>query len=350
MTDSNVKSGFVAHLRSRGMSEEYINGFSYHVDAFFKSQPSVEPRHVTASDLENHLAEETRRGASERDLRNRSIALEALLEYVAATRVPPQPAVAEPAAPAAHDQPASADPRAPLRPAGNAKVAAASEHPTPLGELLRRPLSKEGALASAGLAIPILGGYVPLIGWWLALLYYPGTVGYYFLTMDHMGRGLPGMARFESIAAEDIRPLMVRGVACLLPMMLPFAAVALWGPAEDSSLYPMAMFGSVAVGALLGPAVILSVYLTSSAFSAFHPGAWWRIISEFGWRYAPTAAVFALLSATVVVTTYLTDPWLPGGPLGQALRAFVLNFVWLSQACVLGDFVRRNSHRLGGAV
>lgn len=355
MTGSNVRSGFIAHLRSQGMSEQYIDGFSYHFDAFCRSHPAIEPSRFTASHLKSHLAEEARRGASERDVRNRSIAIQAVLDYVATTRGAAQADSARPSsvAPSASSPPAARrvpKEQAEVRPAAKASVASSDESPTSLGALLRRPWSRDGAIASAGLVVPILGGYVPFIGWWLAFLYYPGLVAYYFLTMDHMGRGLPGMARFESIAAEDIRPMLVRGVACLLPMMLPFAVLSFLGPTEDSGIYPMVMFGSVAVGALLGPAVILSVYLTSSAFSAFHPGAWWRIISEFEGRYAATAVVFALLAASIVVVTFVTDPWLPGGPLGQAARAFVLNFVWLSQACVLGDFVRRNRHRLGGAL
>lgn len=359
MTDSNVRSGLIAHLRSQGMIEAHLSGFSHHVSAFCESHPSLDPTRFTAVHLKHHLTDEASRGASERDLRNRKIAIEALLDYVAGTQAAPQPVVTEPAprpapvvpavAPAPSSVHASAKPRAPVMPAEKAKVAVPDEHPEPLGELLLRPWSMGGVLASAGLIIPILFGYVPLIGGWLALLYYPGLVGYYFLTMDHMGRGLPGMARFESLEAEAVRPLLFRGIACVVVMMLPYAVVAFLGPAEDSGVYPVMMFGSLAVGALLGPAVILSVYITSSSFSAFHPGAWWRIITELREGYARTAVVFALLFALVAVVVFVTDPVLPGGPFGQAVRAFVLNFVWLAQACVLGDLVRRNSHRLGGA-
>ncbi|MBV1856998.1 MAG: hypothetical protein KUG77_01210 [Nannocystaceae bacterium] len=349
MTDSNVRSGFIAELRSQGMSEEHLSGFSHHVSAFCVSHPFLEPKGFTALHLKNHLAEEASRGTSEQDLRNRAVAIEALIDYVAATGAAPPPVA--PVVPAAVPTPghrrASGEPRVPVMPAHSTNVALPDERPTPLSELLLRPWSVAGVLASAGLVIPILCGFVPLIGWWLTWLYYPGLVGYYFLNIDHTGRGLPGMPRFESIDAQAIGPLFGRGIACVLAMMLPFVVVSIWGPAESSDLDPIMRFGSLAVGALLGPAVILSVYLTGSAFSAFHPGAWWRIIIEFRGDYARTAIVFALLSAAVAVVMSVTDAVLPEGLLGQALRAFLVNFFWLSQACVLGDFVRKNSHRLG---
>lgn len=233
-------------------------------------------------------------------------------------------------------------------PAHDANRMGPNEDPPPVGEVLLRPWSVGGVVASAGLVIPILCGYVPFVGWWISFLYVPGLVGYYLLTIDHVGRGLPDMPRFEPIAAEAVVPLLGRGFACVLAMMLPFAAVSLWGPTEDSSLYPVTMFGSLAVGALLGPTVILSVYITNSAFSAFHPGAWWRIVSELREGYARAAVLFVALSAVVAAIVLVTNSLLPGGPLSLALRAFVLNLFLLSQACVLGDFVRRHSHRLGG--
>ncbi len=337
-TEGHVASGFLAHLRSQGMSEEHLSGFSHHVTAFCTSHPSLHPTRFTAVHLKRHLADEASRGASARDLRNRTIAIEALLDYLAATSVSPQPVVTQPAtAPAPGSVRASAQPCGP------------SKRPSHPGEVLLRPWSVGGVLASAGLIIPILCGYVPFIGWWISFLYYPALVGYYLATVDHVGRGRPGMARFESIAAEEIAPSLGRGIACVLAMMLPFAIVAFWGPTEGSSLYPIMTLGSLTLGALLGPAVILSVYITNSAFSAFHPGAWWRIISELSDGYAWTAVVFAALCALVATIVFVTNPWLPRGPLAHALRAFVLNFFWLSQACALGGFVRRHSHRLGAA-
>ena len=298
----------------------------------------MHPTRFTAAHLEKHLSDEASHGASAGDLRNRTIAIEALLGYLAATRV----------APAVHGR-AAAGPCGPSMRSHDVDAAAPGEHAETLSEVLLRPWSVGGVSASAGLVIPILCGYVPLIGWWIAFLYYPGLVAYYFLTIDHVARGLPGIPRFESIAAEEITPALGRGIACVLAMMIPFGVVALWGPAEGSSLYPMMTYGSLAVGALLGPAIILSVYITNSALSAFHPGAWWRIISELSDGYMRTAVVFSGLCALVSAIVFVTNPWLPGGPLVHAVRTFILDFFWLSQACVLGDFVRRHSHRLGGA-
>lgn len=96
--------------------------------------------------------------------------------------------------------------------------------------MFRRPWSPTGAAVSAGISIPILFG--ALLGRLslLALIYYPGLVAYYFLTLDHVGRGRGGPPTTNLLEADTLFPNAWKGLACALAMSSPLIGAFIIAP------------------------------------------------------------------------------------------------------------------------
>jgi hypothetical protein len=215
-------------------------------------------------------------------------------------------------------------------------------------DLLRRPFDSDGLISVLVLAAPLVLTAIPVLGvpTFAALLHGGALASYYFQTIDHIGRGLPGLPFSAApVSRWEIAGALVRGLACL-------AVVA--GPASVASVYLPEATVFIGVLLLLGlalaPAAILAVAVTGRARAALWPLTWARLIARAPAAYGRLVLLFAASSAVWLLGLGLGVATAGHIPLFGMLAAGALNaLLAVIQAVLVGGFLRRNALELGYA-
>jgi hypothetical protein len=219
-------------------------------------------------------------------------------------------------------------------------------------DLLTRAFTVEGLVTAVAIGIPgwlrNVGG---LLGLMIDLIYIAGLAGYYFLIVDHIGRGRPGLpGASDSVSTwGSTAQMALRGMACALVGLLPYLATEiapLWYP--NLSFGPFAVAAVLAFGQLYTPAVILAVVMSNSTLMAFYPVAWVQIISRAPIDYLKLVGVYLLalfvwMGASLLADATLARIWFVGG----LLSATVSNLFLFVQAALVGGFLRRHAGEYG---
>ena len=212
-------------------------------------------------------------------------------------------------------------------------------------DLLRRPLSGEGALTAVMLAVPYWFSSAPAgLGLACSFVYFSCLAGFYFQTVDHIGRGKEGLPFSPSeITKSDLLRSLFRGFLC--------AAVALgpalfWFNVARGGL-PVGLLLLV-FGALCAPAAILAIVVTGRSLNALWPGAWVQIAMRSPETYVKLAGVFLLSSVIWVASLALVVFTLGRLPfLGNLITGAVNASFALAQAALVGGYLRRNAESFG---
>jgi hypothetical protein len=215
-------------------------------------------------------------------------------------------------------------------------------------ELLRRPFDREGLLTALVLALPFGLTIVPdrLVALFFSFVYAGCLASFYFQTVDHVGRGQPGLPFSAApVSRADLSKAVERGLACL--------AVAV-GPAWAWSVLvpevPLVSFALLALGCALAPAAIVTVAVTERALLALWPFAWARIIARAPSAYGRLVLLFFGSSAIWIALGAVASLTLGRIPLAGPLLAAAVNAVLATvQAVLVGGFIRRNATDLGVA-
>lgn len=208
---------------------------------------------------------------------------------------------------------------------------------------VRRAISPEGLITATTLAVfyGVLGSLavVPLI--YLATL-----VSYYFVTVHHVGDGKPGLPGPADTVDNwtELRTTALGGILTAGLGFLPLIIALVKAPA---ALEPRLVFALVAVGQLYMPAIILSVAVTNSPWSAIWPLAWIRVVARAPGPYVRFVGLWMLSVAVGLVVLWGTVNALTGSVPGDAASAFIWNLFWFFQASLVGEYVRSNAAAFG---
>jgi hypothetical protein len=227
-----------------------------------------------------------------------------------------------------------------------------------VGDLVRRSLTVDGLITAAALASPILVGSifdaVPGLGSFaslMSLVYYGTLVGYYFQIVAHIGDGHDGLPGPSDLLGDvgSLLAMSLRGWICALVGTAPYLV---WmfvlrdgsGPPD-----PRTMALTLLLGLAYLPAALVAVVLTSSTLGALYPVAWVQIIARAPRSYLKLVGLFALAGVAFVALRLLALAfvWMPF--VGAYLVAAISTLLWMTQAALVGGFLRRHAHDFGYA-
>jgi hypothetical protein len=220
------------------------------------------------------------------------------------------------------------------------------------GATLLRPFSVEALLTALAIAVPswiasFLSGLGALL---FSLVAFACVTAYYFQTIDHIGRGRPGMPEPTGGVDSwgDVISLTWRGCLCIVIGFAPFLYWFFLVARGQAEANPFVGLGMLLVGQAYMPAAILCVVITDSNVGAIWPPAWIQIMAR-----AP-ASYLALVGLYIAS---LAAGWFLRGVLGQAalhvpfvgtlLAVAIGNALTFVQAAVVGGFLRRNAEHFG---
>lgn len=217
---------------------------------------------------------------------------------------------------------------------------------TELADLVRRPTSPDGLLMILALAVPcwIASAPFPGLSHLAAAVFVGCLAAFYFQTVDHVGRGRPGLPFSPSVLSRaDLVNSLFRGLACAVVALGP---LLLWSTfAQGGKLGAALCF---LCGLALTPAAILTIVLTGRGINALSPVAWAMVIARAPSSYAALAGVFVTSSAVWAAAVWLTARTLGRIPfVGSLFIGVAMSFFAIVQAAIIGSYLRRNAEHFG---
>lgn len=213
-------------------------------------------------------------------------------------------------------------------------------------DVLRRPFTEDGGVTVFALAVPagltiIPINFLPAI---FACIYLGCLAGYYFQTVEHIGRGRPGLPfSIETTSRSGVAIALGRGLACLLVGVGP---AALWGAFVPG--LPVVTFLLLVLGAALAPAAIIAVSVSRNGFVALWPFFWARVMARAPAAYGRLVGLFTASTAVWALGIVIAANTLGRIPIAGAFLVGAVNAALaLLQATLVGGFLRRNSAELG---
>jgi hypothetical protein len=227
-------------------------------------------------------------------------------------------------------------------------------------ELMRRPFSAEGLIMAGALAVPaglaaLATGPVVSVSQAAGMLairgiYLGSLAGYYFQTVDHVGRGDPGLP-FSSNSVFDRMTLLYavgRGAVCF---GVGFGPMLIWRalvPIQSTPLDLLSSFVWLALGLALMPAAVIGTVLGGGALAGAWPLNWARIIGNAPSSYARFAGLFAGTAVAGVALFVAVQETIGRIPvLGGFASGMALSLAAIVQAVIIGGFLRRNAEDFG---
>ena len=221
-----------------------------------------------------------------------------------------------------------------------------------LRELVKRPFSAEGLLTAGALAVPatlawVQSGHIALV---FRAIYMATLSGYYFQTVDHVGRGAAGLP-FSADSVFDKASMLKalsRGLVCF---GIGFGPMLFWRTAVPD-VSPLADLVSSLVWLLAGlvwmPAVVISTVLGNGALAGAWPINWVRVIRSAPVSYARFTGLFVgtvVAGLGLFAALHETIGRIP--VLGDFLAGMALTLAAILQAVIIGGFLRRNAEEFG---
>lgn len=223
--------------------------------------------------------------------------------------------------------------------------------PDELRRLARLPFTREGVLTALAISIPIFVESLPLlgaIGGALEIIFLAALGGYYFLLVDHLGRGREGLPGPSDTMGEfgSMMRMLLRGVGCLFLGGLPLVAWRVHvGFHESPTLetHPFTILGLEALGHTYVPAIILAIVITEQESALFWPPLWFQIAARAPREYLQLVGWF-LLSLLAWWLASMAGRFALGGIplLGPWLAESVSTLFLLLQATLVGAFLHRH--------
>lgn len=213
--------------------------------------------------------------------------------------------------------------------------------PTPeegLRSAILRPFDEEGRLLILALSLPYWLTALPLLQvLFFGYLIYVGCLSaIYFQTVDHVGRGVPGLPFSANPASRwELFLSVLRGLICVIVGFGPMLISAIFFPGN----WPFLMFFLI-FGIMLTPAVILSIVVTGNAVNGLWPLAWWGIVARDIRAYGRLVGLFFLSSLAGILAVTLARyviGWIPF--LGTYLVGIVCTSAALIQASLVGQWL-----------
>jgi hypothetical protein len=211
-----------------------------------------------------------------------------------------------------------------------------------LTELARRTFTSEGASAALACAIPSV---IPSVGGWISSA---AVAAAYFIIVDHVGRSRDGFPMLtEGVGdIDELRSAAIKGVAVAGVAFAPLAIYTSGSVLKPSDLLdsPISLL-LILLPLLYMPAAILALVVTRSPLGALWPVAWFRIVSGAPSLYAELVGLFAVsaiawwLCNVSIVAVFGTIPLI-----GTLLAGAISNMLLFTQACFVGEFLRRSGH------
>jgi hypothetical protein len=224
-----------------------------------------------------------------------------------------------------------------------------------LAEALRRPFTVEGITTAVALAVPAWARALPGLSTIFGLIYLAALSGAYFMTVDHVGRGRPGLPGPSDRDFDwgESAAVAARGLLCILLVALPAIAWAVHlalrdAEAPDLATQRWAVAGLLLAGLSYTPAAIVAVVVSNSTLAALWPVAWARVILRAPSSYALLVGLFVVTFLAWALAGAIAAQTLGRVPLlGGLLAATVSNLLLLTQAALVGHFLRRNADAFG---
>jgi hypothetical protein len=208
---------------------------------------------------------------------------------------------------------------------------------------MKRALSIEGLLTSLA-----LGLFYGLLSWMYAIpIIYVGTlVSYYFVTVHHVGGGGEGLpSGGEAVQNwDELRAYAFGGLLCVVLGLAPLIA-ANYHAADP--LPPRMILALLLVGQIYMPAIVLSIAVTNSAWSAIWPLTWFRVIARAPGQYVRFVGMWIVSIAIALGITLVTalvgeKTWIV-----DSIVAFTWTLFWIFQASLVGEYIRSNAEAFG---
>lgn len=216
------------------------------------------------------------------------------------------------------------------------------EPPPSLQEGLRRaimrPFDEEGLILIAALSLPYWITALPFMRiLFLGYFIYIGCLSaIYFQTVDHVGRGVPGLPFSASPSSRwELFLSLLKGLLCV---GVGFGPATIWAFALPEDWFiPLFL---LILGIASTPAVILSIVITGNALNGLNPLAWWTIVTRDLRAYGQLVGLFfasslaGLLAVTIAGYTVGHIPFL-----GRYLVGVVFTSAALVQASLVGHWL-----------
>ncbi len=215
-------------------------------------------------------------------------------------------------------------------------------------QLLLRQLSPEGIGTIVVLSLPAMAAFISFTFLWPFLIVYLGALsGYYYQTIDHIGRSRPGLPFSSGVGSGmDILLKLGRGMATVSLVL---------GPALFLRAYhPGHLFFEVLlllIGLALAPASVVAAFVTGSTLNQFNPPVWVEIVRRAPRSYG-TLCLWIYGSTAIWAATTFFLYWLLGPmPVARTILVPIVNTIFVTwQASLFGLFLQREAERSFGLV
>lgn len=218
--------------------------------------------------------------------------------------------------------------------------------------LIRLPFTRDGVLTALALSLPLLVASLPLlnaVSGVLEIVFLSALSGYYFLVVDHIGRGrdaLPGPSdSFDDIGGMML--MMLRGVGCLVLGGVPLVIWRIYlGTSVSPTLssHPVTILALEAIGHTYVPAIILALVITEQESALFWPPLWIQIVLRAPLAYLELVGWFLLSLLVWWLVSVAARHSIGRAPIvGTWLAESVSTLFLLVQATVVGGYLRRHS-------
>ena len=153
--------------------------------------------------------------------------------------------------------------------------------------LLKRVFSLEGLGTAAAIALPGWATGIPGLSQFMTAIYCASLVSIYFLIIDHVGRGKPGLPTPSEHLDSwgEIFKVIGRAILCLVVVGLPPGVFLLLRgsggdqPASSEAVTAVTGFVFLLLSVSYAPAVILSIVITQRTLAAIWPPIWFDMVT-----------------------------------------------------------------------
>ena len=142
----------------------------------------------------------------------------------------------------------------------------------------------------------------------------------------------------------ELRSFAIGGLFCALLGLAPLIAFSY---VATEALTPRTVLALLIVGQLYMPAIVLSIAVTNTAWSAIWIPTWIRVVARAPGPYVRFVGMWIVSIAIALGISMMTAGMGDRSWITDSIVAFVWTLFWIFQASLVGEYIRSNAEAFG---